>query len=52
MPDDTRVCSICGKTFTNSGSRVSIQQNLLTGKDECIDCAFEDWEKRNEPDKR
>ena len=49
MPDDTRTCSICGKTFTNSGKNVLIQEDLLTGKNVCIDCAFKDWEDQDEP---
>jgi DNA-directed RNA polymerase subunit RPC12/RpoP len=44
MPDDTRVCATCGKTYTNSGKNVLIQKNLLTGKDECTDCSFKEWQ--------
>jgi hypothetical protein len=47
MPDDTRTCSVCSGTFTNSGKNVLIQKNLRTGKEECIECAFKEWEKED-----
>jgi hypothetical protein len=50
MPDDTRVCATCGKTYTNSGKNVLIQKNLRTGKEECIDCAFSKWEDQDRKD--
>lgn len=36
-------CSICHKKYNNS-SGIIIQSNLLTGKMECMDCAFQRWE--------
>jgi len=47
MSDVKIQCDYCKKYIEKNTTDVKIQRNLLTGKMQCIDCAWNEWTKEN-----